>query len=116
MKKGPTDAPFEFSAFLVFEFVSDFVLRILALYLGCGPARAEWVRAFEVKYSALKIAMREPAPFVDSDPFMIGVGKADWFRPPLPPNRTGGFPASGFPVSGPSSWIGIHANGPFSAR
>src|SRR5665213_480683 len=34
----------------------------------------------------------------------IGVGKADWFRLPLPPNRTGGFPASGFPVSGPSSW------------
>jgi hypothetical protein len=30
----------------------------------------------------------------------IGVGKADWFRPPLPPNRTGGFPASGSPVSG----------------
>jgi hypothetical protein len=31
---------------------------------------------------------------------MIGVGKADWVRPPLPPNRTGGFPASGSPVSG----------------
>jgi len=28
----------------------------------------------------------------------IGVGMAR--RPPLPPNRTGGFPASGFPVSG----------------
>jgi len=30
----------------------------------------------------------------------IGVGKADWFRPPLPPNRTGGSPASGSPVNG----------------
>ena len=36
-------------------------------------------------------------------PAKIGVGKADWIRPPLPPNRTGGSPASGFPVSGPSS-------------
>ena len=27
----------------------------------------------------------------------IGVGAAHWFAPPLPPNRTGGFPASGFP-------------------
>jgi len=33
----------------------------------------------------------------------IGVGKAGWSRPPLPPNRTGGSPASGFPVDGPSS-------------
>jgi hypothetical protein len=31
---------------------------------------------------------------------IIGVGKADCFRPPLPPNRTGGSPASGSPVSG----------------
>ncbi len=31
---------------------------------------------------------------------VIGVGKADWVRPPLPPNRTGGFPASGSPVDG----------------
>lgn len=30
----------------------------------------------------------------------IGVGRADWFRLPLPPNRTGGFPASGSPVGG----------------
>ena len=28
----------------------------------------------------------------------IGVGTRDWFRAPLPPNRTGGFPASGSPV------------------
>ena len=33
-------------------------------------------------------------------PLAIGVGTADWFRPPLPPNRTGGFPASGSPVDG----------------
>ena len=28
----------------------------------------------------------------------IGVGKPHWIAAPLPPNRTGGFPASGFPV------------------
>ena len=33
----------------------------------------------------------------------IGVRKADWFRPPFPPNRTGGFPASGSPVDGVTS-------------
>src|SRR5512139_724942 len=31
---------------------------------------------------------------------MIGVGRAEWLRLPLPPNRTGGSPASGSPVSG----------------
>ena len=30
----------------------------------------------------------------------IGVGKAHWFEPPLPPNRTGGSPAYGSPVGG----------------
>ena len=30
----------------------------------------------------------------------IGLGTAHWFGPPLPPNRTGGFPASGSPVDG----------------
>src|SRR6266404_7571816 len=30
----------------------------------------------------------------------IGVGRDDWFRLPLPPNRTGGSPASGSPVGG----------------
>ena len=30
----------------------------------------------------------------------IGVGRTDWTRFPLPPNRTGGFPASGSPVDG----------------
>jgi len=30
----------------------------------------------------------------------IGVGATDWFRPPLPPNRTGGSPAYGSPVDG----------------
>src|SRR5690242_16838498 len=31
---------------------------------------------------------------------MIGVGSRDWVRDPLPPNRTGGSPASGSPVDG----------------
>ena len=30
----------------------------------------------------------------------IGVGRADWFRPLPPPNRAGGSPAHGSPVSG----------------
>jgi hypothetical protein len=30
--------------------------------------------------------------------FPIGVGTGHWFAPPLPPNRTGGFPASGSPI------------------
>ena len=33
----------------------------------------------------------------------IGVGKAHWLEPPLPPNRTGGSPASGSPVDGLTS-------------
>src|SRR2546428_13380086 len=33
----------------------------------------------------------------------IGVGRTDWFRLPLPPNRTGGFSASRSPVGGFSS-------------
>ena len=32
--------------------------------------------------------------------FAIGVGSIDWFRRPLPPNRTCGSPASGSPVGG----------------
>src|SRR5262245_26953384 len=31
---------------------------------------------------------------------MTGVGSVDWFRYPLPPNRTCGSPASGSPVGG----------------
>ena len=34
---------------------------------------------------------------------MIGVGRAEWSRSPLPPNRTGGSPASGSPVGGLTS-------------
>jgi len=33
-------------------------------------------------------------------PTLIGVGTIHWFASPLPPNRTGGFPASGSPVGG----------------
>jgi hypothetical protein len=35
--------------------------------------------------------------------FWIGVGKAHWFEPPLPPNRAGGSPAHGSPVGGLTS-------------
>ena len=42
--------------------------------------------------------------------YLIGVGMAR--RPPLPPNRTGGFPASGSPVSG----LGEHWTRPHGLR
>ena len=34
------------------------------------------------------------------EPSPIGVGTVHWLAPPLPPNRTGGSPASGSPVDG----------------
>jgi hypothetical protein len=34
------------------------------------------------------------------DPPPIGVGRPDWVRAPLPPNRAGGSPAHGSPVDG----------------
>jgi len=38
--------------------------------------------------------------------FVIGVGKSDWFRTPLPPNRTCRSPAFGSPVDrSPSSGL-----------
>src|SRR4051794_4737107 len=43
----------------------------------------------------------------------IGVGKA---LPPLPPNRTGGFPAYGSPVSGSHIGSVSHSDGPCLAR
>ena len=46
-------------------------------------------------------------------PFPIGVGTIHWFESPLPPNRTGGFPASGSPVGGFTSLrTGVINNGP----
>lgn len=35
---------------------------------------------------------------MSGEPDFIGVETAHWFAPPLPPNRTCGFPASGFPT------------------
>ena len=46
---------------------------------------------------------------------MIGVGIA-WLAPPLPPNRTGGFPASGFPVSGVSARLTISTRAVFQTK
>ena len=39
-------------------------------------------------------------PLGGSFPLAIGVGRTNWLRSPLPPNRTGGSPASGSPVGG----------------
>src|SRR5674476_937950 len=45
----------------------------------------------------------------------IGVGVA-WLAPPLPPNRTGGFPASGSPVSGFSARLTISTGAVFQTK
>ena len=43
---------------------------------------------------------------------VIGVGRTDWIRFPLPPNRTGGFPASGSPVDGFTlEWVDLPDHG-----
>src|SRR5512142_2079941 len=39
-----------------------------------------------------------------------------WLAPPLPPNRTGGFPASGSPVSGFSARLTINARAVFQTK
>ncbi len=51
-----------------------------------------------------------PTLGMSQDGKAIGVGKAHWFEPPLPPNRTCGSPASGSPVSG------VHGGTDRSAR
>jgi hypothetical protein len=48
-----------------------------------------------------------------SCPPMIGVGRPDWVRAPLPPNRAGGFPAHGSPVDGFTS---VRIEGPRHGR
>src|SRR5205809_2257947 len=45
----------------------------------------------------------------------IGVGRAA-LPLPLPPNRTGGFPASGFPVSGVSARLTIGTRAVFQTK
>ncbi len=46
------------------------------------------------------LCRERPGNYVAAVAGWIGVGTAHWFGPPLPPNRTGGFPASGSPVDG----------------
>src|SRR5258708_22479650 len=41
--------------------------------------------------------------YMDGPRDLIGVGRPHWFAAPLPPNRTGGSPASGSPVDGSPS-------------
>ena len=43
-------------------------------------------------------------------PRLIGVGRPDWVRAPLPPNRAGGSPAHGSPVDG-SPLRGLNGRG-----
>ncbi len=55
---------------------------------------------------SIPLASRTVAQFADwQTPWLdaIGVGRTDWVRSPLPPNRTCGSPASGSPVGGVTS-------------
>lgn len=70
-----------------------------------------------LQFSYLSLVMLFPMSLLQKDGFVIpeavignqafeksksyiGVGTVHWFAPPLPPNRTGGSPASGSPVGG----------------
>ena len=82
-----------------------FELSTIQLSVNCNPT-----------LSARADRTTLEGPFEASTPGMsrvgkeIGVGKAHWFEPPLPPNRTCGSPASGSPVSG------VHGGTDRSAR
>src|SRR5947208_10346979 len=51
-----------------------------------------------------------------STPSSLDRGRDGALAPPLPPNRTGGFPASGFPVSGVSARLTISARAVFQTK
>src|SRR6266581_3126768 len=51
----------------------------------------------------MKLAAIDTNPVREADAMRIGVGRGDWIRLPLPPNRTGGSPTSGSPVGGSPS-------------
>src|SRR5437016_13348657 len=47
---------------------------------------------------------------------LVDRGRDGGLMPPLPPNRTGGFPASGFPVSGVSARLTIGVRAVFQTK
>src|SRR5437867_11245483 len=51
-------------------------------------------------FSIQLLSHRHRVGIYKSSIVLIGVGRNDWFHSPLPPNRTGGSPASGSPVDG----------------
>ena len=57
-----------------------------------------WSRGDNYSLPASSMLRRVLIILTDLSGYFIGVGKVDCFRPPLPPNRTGGSPASGSPV------------------
>src|SRR5207249_8710149 len=62
-----------------------------------APPPPWWTRIALPPDASTASSNREANVRTENSP-TIGVGMAR--RPPLPPNRTGGFPASGFPVGG----------------
>ena len=65
-------------------------LAVLAMVAAAGALARRTARAPPPSRSAL----------VHPHPRPIGVGRPDWVRAPLPPNRAGGSPAHGSPVDG----------------
>ena len=72
------------------------ILVLLLIKLGTLP-----------KFDGLVKSLLERHPGESRGPeqleITIGVGTPHWFAAPLPPNRTGGSPASGSPVGGLTS-------------
>src|SRR5712671_6147824 len=76
---------------------------------GCGAregvSETLWVDSSETKAPAALSVVAGLVPATSITLALcfnvrIGVGSIDWFRSPLPPNRTCGSPASGSPVGG----------------
>jgi A/G-specific adenine glycosylase len=76
---------------------------------GHAPFEGRWLKPPELRKLSFPSAHKKILAHLESgfrnprqprhSAHRIGVGMA-WLAPPLPPNRTGGFPASGSPVSG----------------
>src|SRR5204863_9432973 len=67
-----------------------------------------------LRQGGLKSALQQALP-TRAPSTAVGVGRAALLLP-LPPNRTGGFPASGFPVSGVSARLHIGTRAVFQTK
>ena len=72
------------------------------LIVAIAFANAVFISVLSASIRGSEYCDRNPAqdPAGGAAGVRIGVGKVHWFEPPLPPNRTGGSPASGSPVGG----------------